>query len=68
MLGGCWSLVLAGGGELGRELLASGDVELLEGVPEVCLDGALGDEQTLGDLTVRLSRGGKAGDAKLAGG
>ena len=62
------ALLVGGGGEFGWELLASVDVELLEDVPDVCFDRALGDEQTFGDLPIGPSLGGEAGDAELAGG
>ena len=45
-----------------------GDVELAERAPQVRLDGLLGDEQRLGDLAVRASRGGELHDAQLAWG
>jgi len=54
------ALFVAGGAELRGKLLAPGDVELLEDVPEVCFDGALGYEQAFGDLAVRSSLGGEA--------
>ena len=50
------------------KLVASGDVEFLEGVPEVCLDGPLCEEQAFGDFPVRSSFGCEACDAKFAGG
>lgn len=46
--------------------MASGYVELLEGVPEVCFHGTLGEEEALGDLTVCPTRGREACYAKLA--
>jgi hypothetical protein len=56
-------VVREGSGELGGELLASGDVEFPKDVPEMCFHGALGDEQALGDLAVRPTFSCEACDA-----
>jgi hypothetical protein len=47
---------------------AGGDAKLAERVPQVRLDGGLGDEQVLGDLPVGQPVGGEAGDLPLGAG
>ena len=49
-----------------RQLQPTGEVEFLERVSQVCLHGALGDEQALRDLAIRDAVGGEPGDAELA--
>jgi hypothetical protein len=55
------------GGEFARQLVAGRDLELLEDVSEVGLDGSLGDEEALCDLAVGRALGREPGDAELAG-
>ena len=64
--GGCVLLVVIG--EAAGEFGAARDVELLEGVGEVGLDGSPGDVEPLGDLAVAVAVGGERGDAVLGGG
>lgn len=45
-------------GKLRRELVASIDVELVKGVPEVRFDRSLGDEKSFRDLPVCAPFGG----------
>ena len=55
-------------GQVRGQVGPGGDAELLEGVPEVGLDGGLGDEQVLGDLPVGQAVGGEAGDPPFGAG
>jgi len=59
-LGGC-----SGAAQCGRELFAGFDVEFSVAVGEVHFDGALGDEQGLGDVFVGVALGGEFDDAEL---
>ena len=54
-------------GQGGGELRACADVELLEDVGEVGLDGASGDVELLGDLAVGVAVGGEVRHAMLCG-
>ena len=49
-----------------RKLRPGLHVELAEGLSQVILDGALGDGQLIGDLSVRASLRGEARDLLLA--
>src|SRR5215469_6018356 len=71
--GGGWLGAQPGGpddlaGQLRGQAGPRGDAELAEGVPQVGLDGRLGDEQVLGDLPVRQAVGGERGDPPLGAG
>src|ERR1700754_1586757 len=55
------------GPQRARELAPRVDVQLREGVSEVRLDRALGDEELLRDLPVRASLGRELRDAPLGG-
>lgn len=52
--------------EFAGQFVAGPDVELLEDVPEVGLDGSLGDEEALCDLAVSRALGRDPGHAELA--
>src|SRR5207237_9177800 len=53
------------GAEFARQLVAAADVELLEDMSEMGLDGGWGDEQPLSDLPVGETFSRQIGDASL---